>query len=114
MPDWLPAILRIPWALVRAPWRWIKTKALDRQEIVSAGADVVSDVQEFLVSASPINVSIEERPGEVAQRLEDIGQHWAALRPRIRAYTNGHPSQEVRDLGPELIEDIEKLMQGLR
>jgi hypothetical protein len=114
MPDWFLALLRIPWTLVQAPWRWIRKKALDRQAIVSSGGDVVAAVQEFLGYANPINVSIEERPGAVTERLRDLDQDWAALRARIRKFTNGHPSKDVRRLGPLLIEEIEKLMLGLR
>jgi hypothetical protein len=114
MPHWLLTLVRWPWTLIQRVWRWIKVKAADRQAVVSSGASVVADVQEFLGRATPLAVSIEERPGEITARLNDLNQEWNSLRGRLRTYTNGHSSIKVRRLGPELIENVQKLMLGLR
>jgi hypothetical protein len=114
MPESLLIALRLPWTLPRSAWRWAKKKAADRQVFVSAGATVVADVQEFLGRATPLAVSLEQHPGEINARLRDLEQEWRGLRQRLRRYTNGHHSDRIRRLGPELIEKVEKLMQGLR
>jgi hypothetical protein len=114
MASWLLNLVQLLWAFPRQAWRWIKKKAADRQVLVSTGGDVVAKVQEFLSRARPINVSIEQRPGETAARLKDLDQEWNALRPQLRAYTNGHHSTRIRDrIGPELIEALENLLMGL-
>jgi hypothetical protein len=114
MPDWLLAVVRPLWEVPRAGWRRLQSMAAERQDRASAGADVVSDVQEFLGRATPLAVSIEGEPGEIRSRLDDFNYEWEELRPRLRKYTNGHPSDQIRKLGPELIDEVEKLLLGLR
>jgi hypothetical protein len=85
-----------------------------REPLVSQGAALLTDVKEFIRRAHPMVASIEEQPGAIKARLDDLEKEWKSVRPKLLAYTNGHPSEDIRQRGDELTEDVEKLLMADR
>jgi hypothetical protein len=46
----------------------------------------------------------------IAKEYRFLGTEWIAIRPRLLGYANQHPSDEVRKLGNDLAEAVEKLL----
>jgi hypothetical protein len=72
----------------------------------------VSEVREFIHHATPLSVSIDSRPGEIAARLHSFEQEWKAIRSQLIKSADRHPSDDVQRLGNELAEDVEKLLMA--
>jgi hypothetical protein len=85
-----------------------------REPLVNEGAVVLTDIKEFIRKAHPMVASVEQQPGEIQIRLASLDAEWMALRPKLLAYTNKHPSDDVRRRGEELGEDVEKLLMADR
>ena len=114
MFDWILTAVRWLGSLGSKAKRRVKKWAADRQRLVDETADVVTDVKEFIRSASPMAATIEDVPGAIAARLEALGTEWSRLRPKLVKRTDRHPSDEVQRLGNELAEDVELLLMALR
>jgi hypothetical protein len=85
-----------------------------KEALLGAGATLLTDIKEFIRHAHPMAATVEERPGAVKARLDALEGEWKTLRPKLLAYTNGHPSEDVRRRGDDLAEDVEKLLMADR
>jgi hypothetical protein len=100
---WLPRTLASAWG-----WAWGRTKrhALNRQQLVKEGSEVVSRVQHFVESIGPTSIvwGTNEQASEYLQERHRVWHE--ELKGPLRAYANGHPSDEVRHLG----RDVERMV----
>jgi hypothetical protein len=83
-----------------------------REPLMTEGATLLTEIKEFISNAHPMVASVEEQPGEIQARLAALNREWKALRPKLLAYTNSHPSEDVRRRGDDLGQDIEKLLMA--
>ena len=113
MVEWL-SFGRISGWFASKGWGRVKRRALDKQQLVDDTAGVASKVKELIRRASPMEASIERVPGETAAKMKSWQEDWRVLRPKLITAVDRHPSAQVRKLGNDLAEDVEKLFLALR
>jgi hypothetical protein len=111
MPPWL--LTALGWA--RWPFsrglRWLNERGVAKRELVREGSAIITPVSEFIGKAHPAYfVWSEQVLASSSPPFHDIADEWRELRPRLLDYANQHPSDEVRRLGNELAEAIERLL----
>jgi hypothetical protein len=85
--------------------RWTKKRGADRLTLMREGSDVVTPTIELAKQVGPTGI-MWGTDEEVQQRLREWDEEWVHRRAVLLAYTNGHPSDDVKELANELVDAI--------
>jgi hypothetical protein len=85
----------------------MRSRIIGRQRLISEGARVVTPVIESAERVGPMAIAWGT-PDDITSQMRGLAVEWIPQRRALLTYANLHPSDDVRKLGHEAVEAVEK------